>query len=336
MRGMKDDYLFWLTDDTGMLQHAKYGVPNPGHGYTTDDNARALIMAVLLYEKYRKKKYLNLMYRYSSFLLNAQNKAGKFRNFMSYERKWLEEEGSEDCFGRCIWALGAALSNRRTPQGMKDSLGCILKKALPHVPALKFLRAKAYAAVGLAQLEAGNAKQLVAAIAEELCRRYELCKEKGWLWFENSMTYCNSVLPWSLFSAYRVTGGEKFLTTAEESLLFLEQNTFRDGYFKPIGCRGWLNKGGKAAEFDEQPVEAAETALAYLEAYRVTGNKKYREQAQKCHAWYEGGNSGGISLIDEDTGGCFDGLTADGVNLNMGAESQVSYFICSLKISEII
>ena len=99
---LKDDHIFRLTDDTGMLQHSKYSLPDPKHGYTTDDNARALIMALMLYERYKEKKYLDLVYRYATFLLNAQNEAGKFRNFMRYDRKWLEEEGSEDCFGRCL------------------------------------------------------------------------------------------------------------------------------------------------------------------------------------------------------------------------------------------
>jgi len=115
---IKDDHIFRMTDDTGMLQHSKYSLPDPNHGYTTDDNARALIMALMLYKKYGEKKYLDLVYRYSSFLLNAQNEKGKFKNFMGYDRKWLEDEGSEDCFGRCLWAIGFALSGDFTPEGL--------------------------------------------------------------------------------------------------------------------------------------------------------------------------------------------------------------------------
>jgi len=115
---IKDDHIFRMTDDTGMLQHSKYSLPDPNHGYTTDDNARALIMALMLYKKYGEKKYLDLVYRYSSFLLNAQNEKGKFKNFMGYDRKWLEDEGSEDCFGRCLWAIGFALSGDFTPRGV--------------------------------------------------------------------------------------------------------------------------------------------------------------------------------------------------------------------------
>ena len=127
----KDEYLFRLTDDTGMLQHSKCGIPDPRHGYTTDDNARALIMALMLYERSKKKRYLKLVYRYASFLLNAQNPRGRFKNFMGYNREWLEEEGSEDCFGRCLWALGFCLSRDFCPPDMKQGLRYVRRAEIP-------------------------------------------------------------------------------------------------------------------------------------------------------------------------------------------------------------
>ncbi|HPD00887.1 MAG TPA: glycosyltransferase [Acetivibrio sp.] len=332
----KDDHIFRLTDDTGMLQHSKYSLPDPNHGYTADDNARALIMALMLYEKYKEKKYLDLVYRYASFLLYAQNESGWFKNFMGYDRKWLEERGSEDCFGRCMWALGYALSNDNTPKGVKQGLSYILKNALPNVAGLNWLRSKAYSIIGLAGLEDKDAASLVFQIAQSLCRRYDEHRDGDWKWFENVVTYCNSVLPWSLIAAYRVTGEKRFWDVAEESLEFLESITFKDGYFKPVGCDGWLSKGEKPAEFDEQPVEACEVVLTYMEAYEATHNEQYLQKAKKCYAWYEGANSKGISLIDSETGGCYDGLTPKGVNLNMGAESLVSYIISYMKISEVV
>ena len=332
---LKDDHIFRLTDDTGIMQHSKYSIPDPNHGYTTDDNARALIMALMLYERYEKKKYLDLVYRYSSFMLNAQNEKGRFKNFMGYDRKWLEEEGSEDCFGRCLWALGFALFNEYTPKGVKYGLAHILKNAMPHAVALNSPRAKAYSIIGLAHLEGEDAKRLVFETAQSLCRQYEEYRDGEWKWFEDIVAYCNNVLPWSLISAYRATGEKKFLDVAEESLEFLGGVTFKDGYFKPVGCNGWLMKGGHPAEFDEQTVEACEGVLTYLEAYETTGKKKYLQKAKSCHAWYEGVNSKGISLVDSETGGCYDGLTQQGVNLNMGAESLVSYVISYMKISEV-
>jgi len=330
---LKDDHIFRLTDDTGMLQHSKYSLPDPNHGYTTDDNARALIMALMLYERYEKKKYLDLVYRYASFLLNAQNEKGTFRNFMRYDRQWLEEEGSEDCFGRCLWAFGFALSNKRTPEGVKHALSHMLKKAMPHVAALNSPRSKAYSIIGLAHLKGEDMKSLVFETAQSLCSRYYEHKDGEWKWFEDTVTYCNYILPWSLIKAYKVTGEKKFLDAAGESLDFLGTITFRNVYFKPVGCKGWLLKGGQPAQFDEQTVEACEGVLTYLEAYSLTGEMKYLQKAEKCHQWYEGFNSGGIRLVDSETGGCYDGLTQNGLNLNMGAESLVSYVISYMKIS---
>lgn len=330
---LKDDHIFRLTDDTGMFQHSKYGVPDPAHGYTTDDNARALIMALMLYGRSRRKKYLDLVYRYSSFMLYAQNEKGRFKNFMGYDRKWLEDEGSEDCFGRCVWALGFALSNEWTPQGVRQALAHMLDKALPNAVSLVSPRAIAYTIAGLACLDGIDAKNLVFELAQNLCRWYDRNSDGEWKWFENIVAYSNGILPRSLFSAYRVTGGKSFLEVAEESLGFLTDISFNNGCFKPVGCKGWYLKGETPAEFDEQPVEACEAVLAYLEAYAATGKEMYRQKAKQCHAWYNGVNSKGIPLIDSHSGGCYDGLTEEGVNLNMGAESLVSYFISYLAIT---
>jgi len=133
--------------------------------------------------------------------------------------------------------------------------------------------------------------------------------------------------------AYRAAGEQRCLDIAVESLGFLEGITFRHGYFKPVGCNGWLLKGGEPAEYDEQAVEACEMVLTYLDAYEVTGNREYLQKAKMCHAWFEGVNSKGICLIDRESGACFDGLTEHGVNLNMGAESLISYVMSYLRIS---
>lgn len=332
---LKDDHIFRMTDDTGMLQHSKCSIPDPNYGYTTDDNARALIMALMLYERYKNKKYLDLVYRYASFLLNAQNEKGRFKNFMRYDRKWLEEEGSEDCFGRCMWALGFAISNEGTPLGVKHGLSSILKKAMPHITTLNAPRAKAYSILGLAYLEGEEVRSITFEMAQSLCSQYEDYRDGDWKWFENIVAYCNNVLPWSLLSAYRATGEEKFLDIAEESLEFLGEVTFKDGYFKPVGCNGWFLKEEAPAEYDEQTVEACEAVLTYFEAYEATGKKRYLQKAKICHAWYEGANSKGISLIERETGGCYDGLTQSGVNLNMGAESLISYVMSYLKVLDI-
>jgi len=328
-----DGHIFRLTDDTGMFQHAKYAVPDPRFGYTTDDNARALIMALMLYERYGEKKYLDLIYRYASFLLHAQNEAGRFRNFMGYDRKWIEQEGSEDCFGRCLWALAFALANEYTPDGVRKCLAYMLNRAMPHIRYIRWPRAKAYALIGMVCLEGDENKRLVKELADSLYKRYDAHNNGEWKWFEDVVTYCNSVMPWSLAAAYRGTGDEHYLRVAEESMAFLETIVFRNGYFKPVGCHGWYRRGEKPAEYDEQPVEACEAVFAYTELYQATGRMDYLEKARKAYAWYTGENSKRLSLVDSETGGCFDGLTPQGVNLNRGAESLISYVMAYLKLS---
>jgi uncharacterized protein YyaL (SSP411 family) len=143
------------------------------------------------------------------------------------------------------------------------------------------------------------------------------------------------VLPWSLIEAYKVTGKDKFLQTAEESLDFLSKVTFREGYFKPVGCNGWFVKGKTPAEFDEQPVEACEGVFTYLATYEATGSRSYLQKAKQCYEWYRGFNSKKTSLIDSESGGCYDGLKENGLNRNIGAESLVSYVMAFLKISSI-
>ena len=329
----KDDHIFRMTDDTGMFQHTKFGVPDRTKGYTTDDNARALIMAAMLYEQDPQEKYNKLIYRYMSFLFHAQNGRGKFRNFMGYDRRFLEEEGSEDCFGRSLWALGFVIANESVPLNVKRTANYVVKKAVPNCLDLSYPRAKAYSIIGLEYIGTEESRGYVQRLASSLAEQYEQFRDEEWQRFENALTYSNAVLPWAMLVGYKATGNERFKEIGLESLKFLEGKTFRGGYFKPIGCCGWLVKGKERAEFDEQPVEACETVLAYLEAYVVTGEKSYLKKAKICFEWFEGRNSKGISLIDNETGGCYDGITQNGVNLNQGAESIISYVIANLALA---
>lgn len=330
---MKADHIFHMTDDTGMLQHSIYGVPNLSEGYTSDDNARALIMAVGLYDQYRKKKFEKLIYTYAAFLCHAQNANGTFRNFMGYNREFLEEEGSEDCFGRCLWALCYALDNSATPQNVKRTVGEMIERALPHCLKLIFPRAKAYAVIGLGCLggKRDNAyDDIISRLAASLAEQYDLSSDGGWHWFEDSMTYCNATLPWAMLIAYQITKEKRFRKIGFQSLKFLKKMTFRKDYFKPIGCNGWLQKGKEPAGFDEQPVEACEMTLVFLEAYAVSKDKKFLGRAETCFSWYRGNNSRKLCLLDPETGGCYDGIEPDGLNLNQGAESIVSFWIAYL------
>ncbi|MFA9377448.1 MAG: hypothetical protein ACERKZ_11925 [Lachnotalea sp.] len=327
------DYLFTMTDDVGIFQHSVCGTPDPREGYTTDDNCRALILAVMLYEDFKEQKYLKLVSRYLAFMLNAQNENGKFKNFMNYKREFMEAEGSEDCFGRCLWALGRTVSSPDIPENIKRTCEYLIEKILKHWPNLESPRAKAYSIVGLSYLKCTEEiKKKIDTLAMELVHQYTNFKDEKWHWFENSITYGNSFFPWSLFAAYKILGNEVFLETARESMDFLGEITFKNFFFKPIGCNGWLEKGKEAAKYDEQPIEACETLLANIECFEVTKEEKYLDNAFKCYGWYRGQNSKNLSLIDEQTGACYDGLTETGVNYNQGSESIISYGIAFMEI----
>lgn len=328
-----DAYIFRMTDDTGMFQHARYAVPDPSEGYTADDNARALIMAVLFFEGTRKQKYLDLIVRYLRFLLFAQNGAW-FRNFMDYDRRFTEDKGSQDCFGRCLWALGFTAASSALPAGIRETAESLLRQTAPGCQKLTFLRSKAYALIGLHHWGNAQSRGFLTGLVSDIGAAYEHGAEPDWKWFENELTYCNAVLPWAMLAAYETTRDERHLRIGIESLDFLLSATFADGLFRPVGCKGWFQKGKTPAEFDQQPVEACESLLACLKAYELTGKELYRDRAKQCLDWYTGQNNLGVSLIDPDTGGCMDGLTPEGLNRNEGAESLVSWAISSVSWAE--
>ena len=326
-------HILRMTDDTGMFQHSLYGVPNLLTGYTTDDNARALIMAVMLYEQRRTPVYLELIYRYLGFVLHAQNATGRFRNFMDYNREFEAKEGSEDCFGRCLWVLGYTYASTAMPTGIKQACLDAVHRALPNIHELSWSRGQAHALIGLAFISGPEADAMIEKLADSLVDRFEHeAGDQDWQWFEESLTYDNAALPWALFVAYKRTGQDRLLRVAQKSLDFLDRVLFRDSYFRPIGCNGWWMRGGGMAQCDEQPLEACTSVLAHLAAYEVTGDKTMLELARKSFAWYVGENSRHESLIDLETGGCCDGIMTNGLNQNQGAESIVGYAIAGLAL----
>ncbi|ETT75970.1 hypothetical protein C173_07212 [Paenibacillus sp. FSL R7-277] len=354
----KPDYMRRITDDTGIFQHTKFGVPDRAKGYTTDDNARALIAAVLMYKKNQDNASLDLIHTYLSFVHHAQTEEGNFRNFMDYNRSFLEERGSEDCQGRTLWALGFVLSySSILPDNLLNTCRYLINQALPHIAGLRSPRALAYAVIGLSYLPGTPGAltysfpyphipsteeeraflpeafitELIESVAVRLNDQYNLTKGEGWNWYEDSLTYGNSMLPWALLKAYKISGNPALRITAKESLDFLISRTFApEGYYKPIGSHGWLLRGGSPALYDEQPIEACEMLLACEEAAVVLKDPAYLQRADLCYAWYTGNNSLQISLIDPQSGACYDGIHSSGLNLNQGSESIISFSIAHL------
>ncbi len=333
---LKTDHILRLTDETGILQHSVYGVPNRSMGYTADDNSRALILAVRMYDEYRQVDFLKLIYRYTAFLCHAQNSDGTFRNSMDYNRNFTEDRGSEDCMGRCLWALSYAYAHSITPQNIKSAAWEMIQSALPHCPSLVSPRAKAYAIVGLSVLHDESSRRYLEGLTLSLADQYDEYRDGDWHWFEDYLTYSNAVLPWAMLSAAKALRQDRFEQIGYESLHFLQTQTFNHTYFKPIGCKGWLNKGETPELFDQQPLEACETTLALLEAYRINRKPEYLDRAHICYSWYHGNNVKNLSLVDSETGGCFDGITPEGVNFNQGAESIISLWMAYLAIKQYV
>jgi hypothetical protein len=318
-----------MTDDTGIFQHAKYTVPDPSHGYTTDDNARALIMAVMLYDTFGCSKYLDLAYKYMHFLIYAKGEK-LFRNFMGYDRRFQEKEGSEDCFGRCIWSLGYVSTSSNLPSGLRETADWILRETAAGCRKFQYIRGKAYTLLGLCCLKRAEVDDTIRELTRDIIGSFDREAKDGWRWFEDRISYCNAVIPLALLEAYDTLKEKRWLDIGIESLGFLLSNTFCGNVFNPVGCSGWLIKDGIPAEYDQQPVEACETLLACTKAYEITGDIIYLNRAESCFEWYVGKNIAGVSLIDPYTGGCMDGITLNGLNQNEGAESLVSWFIAWL------
>jgi hypothetical protein len=340
------DHLRRLTDDTGLLQHAVFATPNYDEGYTTDDNARALILAVLLgqleEEPFGDKNAIasnGLASRYLSFLGHAFNSSnGRFRNFLSYERKWTEVEGSEDSHGRALWALGTVLG-RSTDQALKGAAGRIFELAIPAVLAFTSPRAWAFALLGIEEYLSGfpgdrDAQKMSSVLATRLTDIYGSNQSPGWNWFEDVVAYSNARLAQAVVIAGRRSANDRMVSIGLEALHWLNsiQHSDDKNHFVPIGSQGFYRKGGGKARFDQQPVEAGATVSACLEAYRVTGDDHWREQAWSAFNWFLGSNDLQVALYDPITGGCRDGLHPERVNENQGAESTLSFLLALVEM----
>lgn len=329
-----------LTDDTGIIQHAIFNIPNRKEGYCIDDNARALLLAVWACKDKQNDVALPLLHVYLSFIHYMQTPNGEFKNFMSYTKEAFEERGSEDSFGRTIMALGFLVNE--SPSHLLAKTGCeIFSKAYRHIDQLVSIRGIANSMVGLCQYIKYNypddvKRDLVIKLADKMVVMFEENKGKGWQWFEPILTYDNAILPLALLNAYEVSSDETYLTIAIESMRFLESKVFHYGILSPIGNEGWLSQGSEGARFDQQGIDAMAMVLFYQQAFRVTRNKKYLSRMYQSYQWFLGSNDLALSLYDPTTGGCADGLHMEGINLNQGAESTLAYWISHMVVAAAI
>jgi glycosyltransferase involved in cell wall biosynthesis len=328
------DHLETLSDSTGVFQHATYTIPNFDEGYCTDDNARALLLTALLGELGQEgPKIRRLATTTAAFLQAAFDPGrGRFRNFMSFDRRWLEEVGSDDCQGRALWALGACVGRSHRPD-LPPWAASHFELALTPVPEFTSPRAWAFTLLGIQEyFRRFSGDRLAGQVREALTARlvglYEQTATPDWPWFEEILSYDNARLPHALIASGRDSGDARALDIGLETLGWLVKvQRAPQGHFRAIGCNGFYRKGQERSRFDQQPIEANATVAACLEAYRATKEPRWVDEARSAFEWFLGRNDLGQDLYDPVTGGCCDGLQEDRVNRNQGAESTLAFLL---------
>ncbi|HPO45072.1 MAG TPA: glycosyltransferase family 4 protein [Spirochaetota bacterium] len=339
---LKLDHIYRMTDSTGIFQHAVLAVPNFSTGYCTDDNARALILTVLLEELGEGSIQLsNAATAYAAFLLHAFDpKLKRFRNLMNFDRTWANEEISEDCCSRALWALGVCVGRSEEP-GFQMLAGQIFAQALAPTVDFSSPRAWALALIGCHEyLRRFNGDRLVSQVRDALTDRlmdiYNRTAAEDWPWFEDSVTYMNAKLSHALILSGRWTNRPEVFNVGIKTLRWLTNvQTAEGGYFRPIGSNGFYKRGGERANYDQQPIEAHGMVSACLEAYRATSDDYWITQARRAFEWFMGSNDLGALLYDPNTGGCRDGLHVDRVNQNQGAESTLAFLMSLAEMQEV-
>jgi glycosyltransferase involved in cell wall biosynthesis len=330
----KPDHVLRLSDTTGMLQHAQYSIPNYSHGYCTDDNARALLL-MLLWDRLGEgtAPLEKLTTSYAAFLAHALHPVTKrFRNFMGYDRRWLEEDGSEDSHGRALWALGACVEQSRD-RGLRLLAGQLFSEALPVASSLTHPRTWAFALLGIHSYlhcwpDDRRASEVRAGLTERLMKRFAEHARDDWHWLADDATYDNARLPHALIASGREMHQPAVVETGLRALRWLLQvQTSAGGCFQPIGSNGFCHRNGHRARFDQQPIEVQATVAACLEAFRTTSRREWLERAHLAFEWFLGRNDLGLMLYDTKSGGCRDALHEDRVNENQGAESTLAFHL---------
>lgn len=330
------DHLERMTDSTGIMQHALFAVPDPTHGYSIDDQARALIV-VLAHARLSGEQHApRAAYTYASYLRLAATPDGAFHNFLSYSRQWLDERSSQDAHGRALWALAYAM-RYGIDRGLSGAANDLFAAAVARVENLDALRAWAFTIYALYhRLHAEPNETLLAKVrllADRLVALYDATAGPDWYWFEDTLTYCNGKLPGALLLAHELTGEQRYRDVGLTALTWLMTVLFDDqDRLRLVGQNGWYPRGGVKAAFDEQCVDAQGTVEAARIALRVTGDHAWRVRALAAFDWFVGRNVHGIALVDSSTWGCFDGITVERLNRNMGAESIVCYLLAYLDL----
>ncbi len=336
---IKLDHLKTLTDDTGVLQHAKYSTPRRSEGYTTDDNARALIVCIRYHRLHCSHETEKMIDIYLSFLLHMQRLDGKLHNLLSYARRFQDKVGSEDCMGRALWACGCTI-NSNLSEEKKNLSKEIFDQGFKWVSNFKSPRSIAYAILGLQHYQKAyprdkNLGLNTRTLANQLCEIYQRISSPDWQWFEPYLTYANARMPHALFEAYITTKDIAYLKIGVDTLNFLVKKQIIMDKLLPISNKSKYMKDSEKTLYDQQPLEAECMVQAATTAFRATRKEKYCKIANIAFQWFLGKNSQSLEVYNPKTGGCYDGITPQGVNLNQGAESTICYLLARLELENI-
>ena len=331
---LKLDHLFRMSDSTGIFQHACFTVPNFAEGYCTDDNARALALALSLQRLGKSSPKIQLLATtYAAFLNHAfDRKSGRFRNFMGFDRHWLEDVGSEDCQGHALWALGLCVA-QSGPGSLPMLAAQLFEQALPVAAEFTSPRAWACTLIGIGEYLrrlSGDRRvtQFREALTAKLLQRYADAATDEWQWFEEVVSYANAKLPHAMILSGRSMNNPTMVELGLKTLRWLVKvQTSEAGSFRPVGSNGFYARGKVRALFDQQPIEAQCTVSACIEAYHATNDTAWLAEARRAFEWFLGRNDLGLVLYDSTTGGCRDGLHVDRLSQNQGAESTLAFLL---------
>lgn len=319
-----------LTNTVGVLQHAKYAIPNYHHGYCLDDNSRALILVAEAQDKNGTPGLEPLIVTFLAYMHYMQLPNGKFRNYLSFDQRFLEAKGSEDSMGRAVYALGRFVQLQSHDEWTHIARE-MLFNSLPHCFDLHSLRAKAYCLLRLLHYRELHPEDIdvlrtIKHIAIQLYVEYTESTTTNWQWFEHILTYDSAVLPLSLLRAGKSLQDERLLRIGQESAEFLDGMIFEKRFLSTVGNSDWYPKNGIKSQFDQQPIEIPSLILLYKELFLWSGDTAYRKRAIQSFEWFFGRNDLGLPLYDASTKGCSDGLETHGINLNQGGESTISFW----------
>ena len=337
---MQVSHFLSMCDDTGLFQHAVYSVPDRSHGYCIDDNARALLVACVLNLPGEQRLSEVLTGRFAAFVQHAWNPdAGRFRNFMGFDRRWLEDIGSEDSHGRTLWALGECARSDASASRRRWA-AALFAKAAPIVETFRSPRAWAFTLLGLEACSGADEQdshiELIHRLAGRLMSILSSVETHDWVWFEDALAYDNARLPQALIVAGTFTGTPAYVAAGSRALRWLMAlQTTATGFFRPVGSESFGDKRQHPQPFDQQPLEAAAAISACLAAWRADGDSRWKADARRAFAWFLGSNDLSAALVDLETGSCCDGLHPGRTNENRGGESVVSYLLGLAEIRQL-